>query len=188
MKVEAVAFISLLGALALSGPAQAQGKRQLGAHVHGASKLNIAIEGQTISMELSAPAHDIVGFEHQPRTDKQKATVEQATQTLREPLKLFTLPQAAGCTVTSAAVERKLGDATPTPAAVKGDEATHSEFEGRYSLACTNAAAVLDIEFPYFKLFPNADEIEVQVIAPKGQKSFEVKRARPRLSLRTLTS
>lgn len=186
MKVGFAASLCLLSALALNGPAQAQSKRQFGAHVHGASKLNIAIDGQTVTMELSAPANDIVGFEHQPRTDKQKAVVEQATQTLQDPLKLFTLPRAAGCTVSSAAVERKLEEVKP--AAAKADEATHSEFEGRYSLICTNTVALQDIEFPYFKLFPKADEIEVQVIVARGQKSFEVKRARPRLSLRNLTS
>ena len=186
MNVGMVAVIGLTGVLALSGPTHAQSKRQLGAHVHGASKLNIAIDGQTVTMELSAPANDIVGFEHPPRTDKQKAAVEQAMQTLQDPFKLFTLPRAAGCTVASTAVERKLEDAKP--AATTADEVTHSEFEGRYSLTCTNAIALLDIEFPYFKLFPKADEIEVQVIVARGQKSFEVKRARPRLSLRNLTS
>ena len=89
--------------------------------------------------------------------------------------------------MSSAAVERKLDNAKPAAEVAKADEATHSEFEARYTLTCTNAVALLDIEFPYFKLFPKADEIEVQVIVARGQKSFEVKRARPRLSLR-LTS
>jgi hypothetical protein len=183
VNVKMFSLISIAAALTLGGPAHAQRvKREVGAHQHGASKLNLAIEGQTIAMELSAPADDIVGFEARPRTDKQKAAVEQATATLRDPLKLFTLPPAAGCTVASASVEQVFGEG-PTP-----EPSDHSEFEGRYSLSCTNVAAVLDIEFPYFKLFPKVDEVEVQVISPKGQKSFEIKRARPRLSLRNLTS
>jgi Protein of unknown function (DUF2796) len=183
VSVKMFSLISIAAVAAVLGPAHAQkAKREVGAHQHGASKLNVAVEDQTIAMELSAPADDIVGFEARPRTEKQKAAIEQATATLRDPLKLFTLPPAAGCTVASASVELVFGEG-PRPEA-----SDHAEFEGRYSLSCTNVAAVLDIEFPYFKLFPKVDEVEVQVISPKGQKSFEIKRARPRLSLRNLTS
>lgn len=190
MKAGTVTVIAVAGALALLGGAHAQGtKLQVGAHVHGASKLNLVVEGQTISMELLAPANDIVGFEHQPRTDKQKAAVEQATETLRDPLKLFTPSPAAGCTVASASAELVLDNAHAGHAAHgRADEATHAEFRGRYSLLCKDVAAVQGIDFPYFKLFPRADEVEVQAILPGGQKGFEVKRARPRLSLRNLTS
>ena len=93
MNTGTASLIAIAAALALAGQAQAQrAKREAGAHVHGASKLNLAIEGRTISMELTAPADDIVGFETRPRTDKQRAAVEQATSTLRDPLRLFTLP------------------------------------------------------------------------------------------------
>jgi len=183
VNVKLLSFVSIAAVAAVFGPAHAQkAKREVGAHQHGASKLNVAIEDQTVAMELSAPADDIVGFEARPRTEKQKAAVEQATATLRDPLKLFTLPPVAGCTVVSASVELVFGEGL-TPEA-----SDHSEFEGRYSLSCTNIAAVLDIEFPYFRLFPKAGEVEVQVISSKGQKSFEINRARPRLSLRNLTS
>jgi hypothetical protein len=183
MNIRLITLIGMAAALALNGPTHAQkAKREVGAHQHGASKLNVAIEGQTISMELSAPADDIVGFETRPRTEKQKASVEQATGTLRDPLKLFALPQGAGCTVASASVEQVFEE----EASAKASD--HSEFEGRYSLSCSNMAAVSEIEFPYFKLFPKVEEVEVQVISPKGQKSFEVKRNRPRLSLRNLSS
>lgn len=200
MTIRSVPLIAVAGTFFLAGSTQAQGtKRDLGAHVHGAGKLNLAIEGQTVTMELSAPAHDIVGFEFQPRTDKQKAAVEQATAMLRDASKIFTLSPAAGCTVASASAELVFeARAGPAPAAegpfakdhasANSAEAGHSEFEGRYSFACKNTAALSEIGFPYFKLFPKADEIEAQVIAPKGQRSFEIKRGQPRLSLRNLTS
>jgi hypothetical protein len=183
MNIKVITLIGLAGALGLLGPAQAQRvKREVRGHQHGASTLNIALEGQTVTMELSAPANDIVGFETRPQTEKQKAAVQQATATLRDPLKLFTFSPAAGCTVASATVELKFEDAA------SATEVGHSEFEGRYSLSCTNIATVSDLEFQYFKMFPKVHEVEVQVISAKGQKSFEVKRARPRLSLRNLSS
>ena len=47
--------------------------RQLESHEHGVSTLKIAIEGQNEQMELESPANDIVGFEHAPENNKQKA-------------------------------------------------------------------------------------------------------------------
>ena len=182
MNMGAASLVAVACALALPEPAQAQRtKREVGAHVHGASKLDLAVEGQTILMELSAPANDIIGFETLPQTDKQRATVEQAMDTLRDPLRLFTPSPAAGCTVASASAELVFGEGRDDPAS---EEAGHAEFRGRYSLVCKNVAALQGIDFPYFKAFPRTDEVEVQVIAPGGQKSSEVKKARPRLSLR----
>lgn len=73
--------------------------RELGAHVHGRGTFNIAIEGNRVALELKAPGMDIVGFESAPSSDAQKAAVEKAKATLAKPLELFTLPAAAGCSV-----------------------------------------------------------------------------------------
>ena len=188
MKVGTALLIGLPGAflLTLLSPAHAQGaKRQVGAHVHGAGKLTLAIEDRAVSLEFDAPAQDIVGFEARPRTNEQQAAVERATATLRDPLKLFSLTPAASCTVESAASELVFEEGG---APQGGTGAAHAEFQGRYSLVCRNVEALQGIDFPYFKLFPRAEEVEVQVIAPAGQRSFEVKRSRPRLSLRNLAS
>ncbi len=80
-------------------------KRELGAHEHGHSALNIAIEGERIEMELIAPGADIVGFEHVAESAEDKAAVEQAEATLGEPLSLFVFSADAGCAVESASVE-----------------------------------------------------------------------------------
>ena len=57
--------------------------------------MNIAIEGDGIEMELIAPGADIVGFEHAPDTDADRAAVQAAIATFQNGL--FTLPEAAGC-------------------------------------------------------------------------------------------
>lgn len=82
--------------------AQAEEPRQLGAHVHGVSHLDVAIEGQTLEMALAAPGMDIVGFEHAPSSPAGETAVAEALAALRSPLALFVLPKAAGCTVESA--------------------------------------------------------------------------------------
>ncbi|MEM9625548.1 MAG: DUF2796 domain-containing protein [Pseudomonadota bacterium] len=97
----AASLLSLCAAPALAGSE----KRELGAHEHGHSALNIAIEGDRIEMELIAPGADIVGFEHEAKSDEDMAAVEQAKATLGEPLSLFGFSADAGCSVESASVE-----------------------------------------------------------------------------------
>ena len=41
----------------------------LGAHEHGVGRLNAALDGQTLELELESPAMNLVGFEHAATTD-----------------------------------------------------------------------------------------------------------------------
>ncbi len=77
--------------------ATAQERRSLDAHEHGQGALNVAIEGDRISMELEAPGFDIVGFEHAAETEADRAAVEAALERISKPLDLFALPEKAGC-------------------------------------------------------------------------------------------
>ncbi|MGH1480311.1 MAG: DUF2796 domain-containing protein [Geminicoccales bacterium] len=162
-------------ALLCVAPALAEGeKRELGAHEHGHSELNIAIEGNRIEMELIAPGADIVGFEHAAESKEDKTAVEQAEERLGEPLPLFALSPDAGCSVESASVE------------IEGDheehegEASHNEFHAAYTLTCSVPDALDGIDFAvFFDSFAGAEEIEVTVISEKGQSSYEVERDAP---------
>ena len=63
------------------------------------------------------------------------------------------------------------------------DEAGHTEFHAEYLLTCADATAVTDITFAYFDAFPNALEVEVQVVSDSGATPFEVERDAPSLDL-----
>jgi Protein of unknown function (DUF2796) len=65
------AIVAAVGAIA-AFPVTAEERRELGAHEHGHSVLNIAIEGDRIEMELMSPGMDIVGFEHAPKPTNTK--------------------------------------------------------------------------------------------------------------------
>ena len=163
-------------------------RRELGAHEHGHSVLNIAIEDERIEMELMAPGMDIVGFEHAATSDERKAAVEHAKTVLSEPLDLFVLPAAAGCTTESAAVEVEAEDehAAHDEEAVSEGGESHTEFHAEYALTCASPAELGGIQFAYFEQFPGAEEIEVTMVTPTGQTSYEVKRAAPRIDLEHL--
>jgi hypothetical protein len=170
--------------------AQAQ-HRELGPHQHGHGTLNIAIEGGRVSMELDVPGADIVGFEHAATTKAQRAAVEKAKAQLAVPLSLFVLPKSAGCSLKQANVkiegaeEAKAEQAKDTPAGAPKEQgdAEHSDFNAEYVLECTAVDKLTSIEFPYFRRFSGAEELEVNLVTAKGQSKFEVKRSKPRLDL-----
>lgn len=183
-------------ALAVAPLAAEEAHRELGAHEHGHSTLNIAIEGNLIAMELEAPGADIVGFEHVAESAEDKAAVERAEAALMEPLALFVLPEAAGCAVESAAVEIE-GEGEHEEKAHEEEhaeadhdahegEAGHSEFHAAYALTCADADQIDAIEFAYFATFAGVQEVEVTVITDTGQRRFEVERDEPRVELQGL--
>ncbi len=181
----------IAAALAASLPAiAAEEHRELGPHEHGHGKLNIAIEGNRVSMELEVPGADIVGFEHEASTPEQKAAVEKAKATLGNALAVFKLPAAAGCKLAEAQVAVKAEDehaaegqkAEAKPGGAKEGEG-HSEFHVTYAIDCASPAKLTAIEFKYFDLFANAQELDVNLVTPKGQTSYEVTRGAPKLEL-----
>ena len=198
-----------IGLAAAAGAGQAQ-ERAAGAHEHGRGTLNVALDGGRLGMELEAPGADIVGFEHQATTQKQKAAVEAARKRLAAPQALFELPAAAGCVLAEAKVvlegedhHHEAGD--PAHKADGHDdnaakhhvtkdhpandheaahgEHTHSTFRAEYAFDCKAPASLTSIGFGYFKAFPGAEKLDVTVIGPKQQSRFEVTRAKPRIDL-----
>jgi Protein of unknown function (DUF2796) len=186
MRIEC--WIAGILAILATGGAGADERRELGAHEHGHSTLNIAIEGTSVAMELIAPGVDIVGFEHEAKSTQDKAALEAAEAKLADPLSLFAMPAEAGCTVQTATVaiegeEHHHEQADHESGEEHAGEAEHNEFHGEYQLACAEPDALGTIRFGYFEAFPNAMEVEVNVITEKGQSSFEVERRAPTLDL-----
>jgi hypothetical protein len=57
--------------------------------------MNVAVEGNDLSIEFFSPAASIVGFEHQPGTQEQKDAVKEAIKRLKAAEVLFNLPLGA---------------------------------------------------------------------------------------------
>ena len=188
MRTIRTAFVLAAGLASAALPASADEHRQLGAHVHGHGLLNIAIEGNTISMELEVPGADIVGFEHEPSTPEQKAAIADAKQKLLNALALFGPASEAGCALRHVKVSTEAEHEDEHEAHSTGgheEEAghQHSEFHAEYTLSCSSPSRLTSMTFQYFNAFAGARELDVSVIAPKGQSSFEVKRDKPTLDL-----
>lgn len=148
-------LLASLVALAVQAlPAQAQ-------HAHGAGKLDVTIDKDSISIKLELPLDAAVGFERAPRDEREKAAL--------------------------AAVEKTLGDATlfvPTPAAdckaqaprvvmpmfgAKAGGDGHGDIDASYAYRCAKPAALKSIETGIFKNFSRLYRLEARRVGPSGQ-------------------
>ncbi|MGY3568599.1 zinc uptake protein ZrgA [Vibrio paucivorans] len=100
---------ALIG-LALSTSVFAEeGFRQHDAHAHGHVELNIVQDGNELLMEFTAPGADVVGFEHAPKNEEQKALMSDTIAKLEQANNVITLTSAANCHIETASVSHTLG-------------------------------------------------------------------------------
>lgn len=168
------------------------------AHMHGVSRLNIAIEENTVEMELLSPGANIVGFEHTAESAEDKALVARATALLHDGEMLFAFPSGAECLLQAAEVESALieedhGDHDEHETHEidehadehndeHSDDADHAEFHARYHFQCGQPERLEHIDVKLFEHFPGTNELEVQTISPDGQGAYELTPASPRLN------
>lgn len=187
MRSTSLTFMTVLAAFLATGGVHGQDlRREAGAHVHGAGKLGIVIDGNTVSFDLDTPANDILGFEHPPKTTKEKAALQRAVAAFKDAGKVFGLSAAAGCRVTKAeaGLEEPEGAGSKEKSA-EGQE-VHADFNSTVVFECRDVQKLKAIDFRYFTVFPYAQKLSVTLITQKGQASFEVTRSAPRLDLPTL--
>jgi hypothetical protein len=157
----------------------------LGAHEHGVGRLNAALDGQTLELELDSPAMNLVGFEHLATSDADKAKVTATRAQLEKPLALFNLPKAAGCVVENQELESPLFGDKPDADDDHDEDAKdegshehhhdHSEIHARYQFTCAVPGALKSLDLAnIFNTFPATQKIQVQLISPGGQQGVEV--------------
>jgi hypothetical protein len=153
----------------------------LGAHEHGVGRLNAALDGQTLELELDSPAMNLVGFEHAATTDADKAKVAAVRAQLEKPLALFNLPKAAGCVVSSQELASPLFGDKPDADDDHDEDAKdephheHSEIHAHYQFSCSAPGALKTLDLAtIFNTFPATQKIQVQLISPSGQQGVEV--------------
>lgn len=161
----------------------------LGAHEHGVARLNAALDGKTLELELESPAMNLVGFEHAATSDADKAKVSAARAELEKPLELFSLPAAAGCKVASQELESPLfgdehdHDHEGHDEHTKDHDHEHSEIQAHYRFECAHPEALKSLDLStLFKCFPATDKIQVQLIGPQGQQGAELSATQASLS------
>lgn len=140
------------------------------AHEHGVARLDVAVDGATLSIVLDAPLDGFTGFERAPRTDAERRLAAEVLARLKDAAALFRPDAEAGCSPTGVSVDAP----ALAPGARPGGE--HADLEASYTYTCRNPQALRRIDVALFETFARLQRIEVQVAGAKGQSRLTLRR------------
>lgn len=138
------------------------------AHVHGEARLELVLEGNTLDIAFHSPAHNLVGFEHEPRTDDERQHIAAAVATLKAGEKLFSL-DGGDCTLAESSVNQQPPADKSQPHdkhdhKPSNDTETHREFEAQYRYQCATADSLRRIRVDITRAFPGVEKITAEWI------------------------
>lgn len=161
-----------------------------GAHVHGIAQLQIVLEGTQLDIALFSPAANLVGFEHRPETDEQKAMVALTHQRLSEGKSLFQT-EPANCQLAEQEVD---SSSMREPHHDHGDNAhhddhdqhnsSHREISAHYRFTCAEPNALRAISTTLLAQFPGIHSLQVQWIIEDRQGAATLDNDRHRVIFR----
>jgi hypothetical protein len=141
-----------------------------GAHVHGVAILNMVLDGNTLFIELESPAVNLIGFEHAPVSEKQKAAFDTAQQILADTKRLFHF-STPGCRAENIHIKmpglnlHKNGDSKQD----HHDE--HADIHASYTFSCQPIKDLKAITVNLFTVFPGIRQIKAQWISHGAQNA-----------------
>lgn len=164
--------------LALSaGPALAWAEEP---HVHGVSRINVAVEGPNAVVELFIPAASVYGFEHEPRNQKEEKHRELALKRLEENVgRVLILEREAGCRPSSITVGLSSKHDSEENGAEhdRHEDGHHAEVFSEFTLDCDVGLAGRKVRTGIFGLFPSIEQVTVVVLSETSQQQIRIKDA-----------
>lgn len=164
--------------MCFSSPSLAQIERQHGAHVHGEGSGTMAFDGQTMNLSLEMPGFNVVGFEHPPTNQGQRAEIETALMIFKTGSWLSLDPNGR-CVISKSYATAEGYD---EPASADGGEADHdhnhdhshdhesksehAHFAVNIEVVCAAIDELAWVEINLFAPFPNNDRVTVDVLTP----------------------
>jgi hypothetical protein len=148
-------------------------------HEHGGMKVDVAIEGAKISIDVEMPLDNLVGFERAPRTDAERKSAAAALARMRAGADLFKLNAEAQCTPTSVTVEAPVLE----PGASGQPATAHADLDATYVFQCAQPTQLTTLDVSIFDAFKRVKRIDVQVAGPKGQSKIVLRPPERRVQL-----
>jgi len=152
-------------------------------HEHGVATLDVAVDGRKLTLQFESPLDNVIGFEHAPRTDKQRATLKKMEEKLQAGERLFKPAAAAACTLRGVTIDHPYrapaAAGKGSPAGGKGpdakdkatkDEEEHAEVSATYEMDCAKPEALDRVEVLIFETFPGVKSLKAQTASPRGQR------------------
>ena len=161
----------------------------LDAHVHGLSELTLAMEGNTLEIQLKSPAMNLLGFEHKARTKNDFIAVENAVALLGKSDSLFSF-SGGRCHLTNSSVD--VSGVSDSGLDVHANEAeahdhehedsfsereSHSEIIASYDYRCESLATLSSMTVALFDVFPGIHQVHALWVTEKqqGGKTLDAK-------------
>lgn len=153
----------------------------LGAHEHGSLKLDMAVEGKTIELDIDGPAESFVGFEYVPKTEKEKTTFNQAQALWTKDLltKLFVLDKKLGCTFSEASFKQEIEEHDQKD---KKEAGVHSDIEASAKIICAQDLKGQTVEVALKKHYSHIKKLSIDLVGTTTQ-SIEVKNSVEKIKL-----
>jgi hypothetical protein len=185
-----LSFVFFFASKALAGP-----------HVHGQGELNIAMEGDSLYIQISMPAGDVVGFEHAAKSEDEKRAQNSAKQQL-ENLDALLVLTGGSCELSEQSVNMagvnssnselnsldSLGGESEGHTHSHGHEHGHKhEHEHRnivaeYQFNCQALNQLQAMDLNLFDVFPAVNILNAQWVGQKGQGSESLSSEARRIS------
>jgi hypothetical protein len=146
-----------------------------GAHEHGVAQVDIVVDQRAVHIELESPAMNLVGFEHPPRNDRERAALQDAVAALNEGDRLVALSDGARCSlqdvhVISALLDEDGESHEDDPG--HHDHDPHADLFIAWLFECAAPDVLREIGFHgLFARFPGTTRLRVQAATPAGQTS-----------------
>jgi hypothetical protein len=148
------------------------------AHVHGVGKLNVALDGQTLSLHLDSPLINLLGFEHAASSAPDRQAAQKMGVQLHAADKVFVTTPAAQCRATSvklvsAALDPALLGEKPAPKDQKAavDHDGHADLDADFVFNCAHPEQLHAIDVKLFDIYAGFHKIDVQAVTSKGQSA-----------------
>ena len=164
-------------ALLLAAGAVAPAAHAADAHSHGIARLDVAVDGPTITVRLASPLESLLGFERAPRNEAERGLVQSMAQALRSGHPFVPTP-AARCRLewvklTSPVLPPPLLDGADARAADKA-AGEHADLDARFIYRCEDGKALQGIDVMLFDTFKRLRRVDAQVAGPKGQSALKL--------------
>jgi hypothetical protein len=165
-----LALAALLLAAFLWDQAAGEEFEQHHAHEHGKVTLNVAVDAAALLVALDAPAINVVGFEHAPRTPQERAAARHASEFIRSGHSLIGFPPGDG-------------EVSEAEQGKTREHDQHADYEAQFKYRCEHPEELAWFEPWLIARLLNVTETRINLITPAGQRSETVTSARVRVRL-----
>ncbi len=158
-------LLKVISAVFLLAFANATTANTNSAHVHGHAKLTIAIEQNSVDLNLIAPAESLLGFEHKATTSDELSQVATMKKRLSQHANIIRF-YGAGCQVKKFDIDTNRDD--------HAHMQSHAEVTVNYQYHCVKAKRISSATVKLFEHFAALDKVEVMWLNSSKQGSIEL--------------